>query len=217
MTDLNAALLRPDVHRRQPVPAPTRCCIGQGGHADDQQDRRRASSTTRSTTRSSRRRARRYTRVGGPGRASAATRTSTSRGSRASGTSRQTRRTSLGLRGAGRVHPAVRQHARRCRSSSGCSWAASTACAASTSGRSARATRRSGLVHRRQQEPAVQRRVPDLRSPGPVRAGAVLRRGPGAAGASCRHRPGDATAEPFRDGRSSRRRPARRSGSSCRC
>ena len=78
----------------------------------------------------------------------------------------------------GRIHPAVRWHRGRCRSSSACSSAASTASAASTSARSARATSDHQPRPRRQQEPAVQRRVPDhhRRAGAP---GAVLRRRPG--------------------------------------
>ena len=102
------------------------------------------------------------------------------------------------------VRPADGRTRRSCRSSSACSWAASTACAGSTSAASARATRlRAG--DRRQPEPAVQRRVPDSDC-GAGAARVLLRRGSGAASSSRTRR-----------STSSRRRRAPKSGSSCRC
>ena len=93
-----------------------------------------------------------------------------------------------------------------CRSTSGCSSAASPASAGSTSGRSVRATRgRDVRRDRRQQEPAVQRRSPSSRSSARVRlvlfydAGQVRDRGRTSRG------------------RTGRRPPAPRSASSCRC
>ena len=151
--------------------------------------------------------------------ASAATPTSTSRRSRASGSAGRTRRMSLGMRAPGRVHPPVQRLDASCRSSRSCSSAASTASAASTSARIGPAGSDHRPRPRRQQEPAVQRRGADHdRRPGA--ADPVLRRRPGAGRArrlqdrrpSCRSASRSTTCsvpgQELQRGRTSRPRPA---------
>ena len=223
----------PAAARRTTRTWPTRCCSARAARARSARSSR-ASSTTRSTTRSSRRRARRYTvsvDLAGLGGDTNFYKPSVE----AVWYLQQSKRTSIGLRAQGAVHRAVLRQQGSCRSSRSCSTrAANTACAASTSapsgrGRSAPSrrpttARRSCPVlmpgdvsarlvpgrfrarHRRQQDAAVQRGVPDLRSP--------------ARSASCssttRARCGT-SGEKLNDEPSSRRRRARKSGSSCRC
>ena len=144
MKDIERALPRPGGHRAQPVPG-RRAAVGRGRQRHDQPDDAELSCTTRSTTRSSRTPGKRLHGSASTSRASAATSTSSSRGPKRSSGRPITRAATLGHAGAGRIHPAV-SAARpgTARSSSGCSSAASTACAATTSGRSARATRHAG-------------------------------------------------------------------------
>ena len=108
---------------------------------------------------------RRFTLSTGLRRASAATPTTSTRGSKAICYIPHTRRTSIGFRVGGRVHPAVRQHHGAADLQEDLPW---------------RRVQHSRLRHpvrvparprlrrpdRRQQEPAVQRRVPDSTSPG---------------------------------------------------
>ena len=152
--------------------------IGEGGERDDQQDRRRATSTTRSTTRSSRPPAS-GSRCRSIWPASAATPSSTSRRSKAIWyLQADTRRMSLGFRApAEYIHRTAAPSALPIFEKLFLGGEYSIRGFDIRTRRAARPGDRPGA--RRQQEPAVQRRVPDHdRRPGAPDA--VLRRRPGA-------------------------------------